>query len=286
MKFDDLQDKAKLELLKTIMDKFHKGEFTKLEMKKVCQSIGNLAPVCQYLDNEPTPGELFVQKYGKIANPPPVILFPGLGGSGIQARLHKTSVPLFYCFKTWDWFGLWVQLYQGILSQPCWLENLSITYYPNNNTYGDEKGIDTRPYDFGGLNGVNKLDHFDDPLGLTDYYQHIITELEKVGFEAGKTIFGAPYDWRLPADFLYNSDINLDGKTFHQDLEDLVELAYTKSGFQKVNFVTHSMGGPTSLFFLNRQSTEWKQKYLATLKLNSDRKWIVLDKSEEKEVEI
>ncbi len=32
--------------------------------------------------------------------------------------------------------------------------------------------------------------------------------------------------------------------------------------------------------------TQWKQKYLATLKLNSDRKWIVLDKSEEKEVEI
>jgi hypothetical protein len=31
---------------------------------------------------------------------------------------------------------------------------------------------------------------------------------------------------------------------------------------------------------------QWKQKYLATLKLNSDRKWIVLDKSEDKEVEI
>jgi Protein of unknown function (DUF2452) len=31
---------------------------------------------------------------------------------------------------------------------------------------------------------------------------------------------------------------------------------------------------------------QWKQKYLATLKLNSDRKWIILDKSEDKEVEI
>eukprot|EP01091_Cochliopodium_minus_P009662 TRINITY_DN2424_c0_g1_i1.p1 TRINITY_DN2424_c0_g1~~TRINITY_DN2424_c0_g1_i1.p1 ORF type:complete len:523 (+),score=164.49 TRINITY_DN2424_c0_g1_i1:162-1571(+) len=234
-------------------------------MKELCDALGNFAPICFDLTNEPTAADLYVEKYGKIANPPPAILFPGLGGSGIQARLHKDNTPLFYCFKTWNWFGLWVQLYQGVLAQPCWLENLGITYFPSNNTYGDTKGIDTKPHDFGGLNGVNKLDHFDDPFGLTDYYEHIIKELEKVGFVANKTIFGAPYDWRLPVDILYNTDINLDGKTFHQDLEDLVETAYIKSGQQKVNFVTHSMGGPTALYFLNRQTPEWKQKYMGNL---------------------
>jgi len=42
-----------------------------------------------------------------------------------------------------------------------------------------------------------------------------------------------------------------------------VETAYAKAGNKKVNFITHSMGGPTALYFLNKQSPEWKQKYIA-----------------------
>ena len=97
---------------------------------------------------------------------------------------------------------------------------------------------------------------------MTDYYQHIIGELEKVGFVGGKTIFGAPYDWRLPVDYLMKTDVNMDGNTYETDLVNLVETAYITSGNKKVNFVTHSMGGPTALYFLNKQSTQWKNQYV------------------------
>jgi len=138
------------------------------------------------------------------------------------------------------------------------------SYFENNNTYGQTNGVDLRPNDFGGLNGVNKLDHFDDPLGLTDYFMYMIDQLQRVGYKAGVTLFGSPYDWRLPSDFLYNYDENL-GEPFGVSLKNLVEKAYNVSGGRKVTFITHSMGGPTSVYFLNQQTQDWKDKYIGNL---------------------
>lgn len=45
-------------------------------------------------------------------------------------------------------------------------------------------------------------------------------------------------------------------------MKDLIEDTFTKTNGQKVVFITHSMGSPMTLYFLNRQSQAWKDKYI------------------------
>jgi triacylglycerol esterase/lipase EstA (alpha/beta hydrolase family) len=78
-------------------------------------------------------------------------------------------------------------------------------------------------------------------------------------------LFGAPYDWRLPVDALMAST-NLLGtnNTFETDLRLLIERAYNVSGGKRVHIVTHSLGGPTILYFLNKRTLAWKTQYVAS----------------------
>lgn len=47
------------------------------------------------------------------------------------------------------------------------------------------------------------------------------------------------------------------------DLRQLVEDTFELGGQQRVTLLVHSMGGPMSLVFLQRQTKEWKDKYIA-----------------------
>lgn len=141
---------------------------------------------------------------------------------------------------------------------------MNIQYDMASDTYSNMPGVTLKPREFGGLSGVDKLDHFDDPFDLTGYYLPIIKVLKAGGYTAGKTLFGAPYDWRLPVDVLMAST-NLLGtnNTYETDLRLLIEHAFNSTG-RRVHLVTHSLGGPTILYFLNRRTLEWKDKYIAS----------------------
>ena len=45
-------------------------------------------------------------------------------------------------------------------------------------------------------------------------------------------------------------------------MKNLVEDTYKKNGNRKVVIISHSLGGPFSLYFLNKQTQEWNDKYL------------------------
>ncbi len=93
----------------------------------------------------------------------------------------------------------------------------------------------------------------------------VIKTLRGVGYQPGQNLFGVPYDWRLPVDSLMSSTTLLGtNNTFEVDLRLLIEHAYNKTGGKRVHIVTHSMGGPTLLYFLNRRSLAWKDKYVAS----------------------
>lgn len=47
------------------------------------------------------------------------------------------------------------------------------------------------------------------------------------------------------------------------DLKQLVEETYELGGQQRITFIVHSMGGPMSLVFLQKQTKDWKEKYIA-----------------------
>jgi len=42
-----------------------------------------------------------------------------------------------------------------------------IRYNDSLDSFSDNPGVQIRPNDFGGLSGIDKLDHFDDPFDLT-----------------------------------------------------------------------------------------------------------------------
>lgn len=206
----------------------------------------------------------YLQAHGKpdASTLQPVIFFPGLGGSSLEAEIDKNYKPAWECFQKWGWWGIWINLYEALV-QTCWFDNLQATYNETTQQFNNQPGVKIRPKDFGGLEGVDKLDHFDDPFGLTDYFMPIIDALAGIGYEGGKTMFGAPYDWRLSTDDLMTSDIVGNNYTWEENVVMLVEKAFEVSG-QKSHLLSHSMGGPTVLYFLNRRTLEWKEKYVAS----------------------
>lgn len=52
---------------------------------------------------------------------------------------------------------------------------------------------------------------------------------------------------------------------FFVDMKKLVEETYALNNNQRITFVVHSMGGPMTLLFLQMQSKEWKEKYIARM---------------------
>eukprot|EP00731_Ephydatia_muelleri_P034178 Em0049g25a len=76
------------------------------------------------------------------------------------------------------------------------------------------------------------------------------------GYQRGKSIRAAPYDWRLAADQLYV-------RGYYDKVKSLIEEMYKSNGGRKVTLVAHSMGGPVTLFFLNNVVTQqWKNTYI------------------------
>lgn len=49
------------------------------------------------------------------------------------------------------------------------------------------------------------------------------------------------------------------------DVKILVEESYELCGQQRITLIVHSMGGPMALVFLQKQTKEWKDKYIAQI---------------------
>lgn len=193
---------------------------------------------------------------------PPVILLNGLAGSVFKAKLNRSSVKHFYCSKkTSDFYTLWINAEELIpgASLNCLFDNMALHYDTTTNEYSDTPGVqlDTS-VDFGGVGGLDELDPGDSVSG---YFHDIIARLELQGYQVGKDLHGAPYDWRLAPDGLKTKPI-LGGKPYFQRLQELVEDTVEKNGRAAV-VLTHSMGGPVGLSFLNSMDQGWKDKHIA-----------------------
>ena len=88
---------------------------------------------------------------------------------------------------------------------------------------------------------------------------HVVEALKARGYKSGKSLYGAPYDFRF-APGPHASDVAL---KYLKDLKELVETASKANGDQPVVVFAHSMGGLWTLYFLNQQSLEWRHRYVA-----------------------
>lgn len=66
--------------------------------------------------------------------------------------------------------------------------------------YHNQTGVEIRPYDWGGLEGVAALDP--DAPSYSGTYSELLKGLQAKGYTAKKDLFGAPFDFRLNAEAL------------------------------------------------------------------------------------
>merc|ERR1711951_15987 len=53
--------------------------------------------------------------------------------------------------------------------------------------------------------------------------------------------------------------------TYFENVKKLIETTYTDNANTQVILLTHSMGSPMMLYFLNHQTQAWKDKYIRAL---------------------
>lgn len=188
----------------------------------------------------------------------PVILIPGLAGSALEAKLHESAKPPHvYCYKNHAWYQTWLALLSMLPGeQDCWWHNMDVFYNTTSDSFYNQEGVEVRPMDFGGMKGIDYLDHDDlgNGISATAYYAPLIADLVAAGFKVGQNLFGAPYDWR-------RGDHVPD---FRANLKQLVEKAYTSNGNKQVHIVAHSMGNLQTGVFLSEMTQEWKDKFIGS----------------------
>lgn len=95
----------------------------------------------------------------------------------------------------------------------------------------------------------------------TEYMASLVEALKEIGYVDGKTLFGAPYDFRYGlAAQGHPSHV---GSKFLKDLKSLIEKASISNGGKPVILVSHSLGGLFALHLLNDQNHFfWRQKFI------------------------
>ncbi|CAG2203406.1 LYPLA3 [Mytilus edulis] len=194
----------------------------------------------------------------KILNP--VILVPGDGGSQIEAKLNKTTANPFCYRHTEGYYNLWVnqeELFPHTIT--CFTDNMRLVYDKQKHVTRNSPGVETRIPGWGETQTVEWLDpeHVDDILSdgwkSTSYFSSIVNALVEWGYERNVSVRAAPYDFRKAAN---------EFDDFYKSFKALVEETYALNNNTKVVLVGHSMGNPTTLYFLNHQLQSWKDKFI------------------------
>jgi len=191
------------------------------------------------------------------AGAPPVVLVPGLTGSGLEEQMDNAPMPHFWCTSDTGgkWMRVWVQISQVAPgNKACLLSRLQLTYDAAKDEYSNLPGVKLRAVDFGGVGGITELDP---GVSATKEFNAMIEHLQKKhGYEVGKNLHGAPYDFRLAGDAHTAAKNGVGG--YYPQLKKLIEDTVKANGKRAV-VVSHSLGCPTMLFFFRRfVSEEWR----------------------------
>nr|XP_034172371.1 phospholipase A2 group XV-like isoform X2 [Osmia lignaria] len=181
----------------------------------------------------------------------------GDGGSQVEAKLNKTTVVHYVCEKTSnDYFNIWLNLELLVpLVIDCWIDNMKLNYDNVTRTTRNQDGVDIRIPGWGDPFVVEYLDPSKASPGV--YFKDIGNMLvDNLGYIRNYSLRGAPYDFRKGPN---------ENEEFFIKLKTLVEETYIMNKQVPVTLLAHSMGGPMTLIFLQRQSQEWKDKYINRL---------------------
>ncbi|CAH8869425.1 unnamed protein product [Trichobilharzia szidati] len=172
----------------------------------------------------------------------PVILIPGLGGAQAYCELKAQKSTI---------FSVWLNLLYLMLPEKMY--NYFALRYDQSTL--DAQDTDTCRVVFPGWGHTSTVEYLQNSgFRFFNYFGSLVQTLtmDKY-FVKNFTIRAAPYDFRrLPYE---NSD-------FMERLKLLVEETYENGQQRPVVLIGHSMGSLYTLNFLNKQTKEWKQKYV------------------------
>ncbi|KAH9528645.1 hypothetical protein DERF_002567 [Dermatophagoides farinae] len=181
-------------------------------------------------------------------------LVPGDGGSQLEAKLNKSSVPHYFCDRqTMDYFSVWLNLELLVpFIIDCWVDNMKLIYDNRTRTTHDNDGVQIRVPGFGNTTTVEYVDP--SRLPISGYFgrmvEHFVVDF---GYERGQNIRGAPYDFRKAPNELQD---------YLKSVKKLIEQTYRMNGERRVAIICHSMGCLVMLKFLNDQQQKWKDHYV------------------------
>ncbi|KAM9067127.1 lysosomal phospholipase A and acyltransferase isoform 1-T1 [Sarcophilus harrisii] len=183
---------------------------------------------------------------------PPVVIVPGDLGNQLEAKLDKPTVVHYLCSKKTDsYFTLWLNLELLLpVIIDCWIDNIKLIYNRTTRTTHSPDGVDVRIPGFGDTFSVEYLDPSKVAVGA--YFSTLVESLASWGYKRGHDVRAAPYDWRRAPN---------ENKYYFQALREMIEKMYEEYG-SPVVLVVHSMGNMYTLYFLNHQSQDWKDKYI------------------------
>lgn len=173
-----------------------------------------------------------------------------------MAKLNKSSSPHYWCYAhTSDYYLLWLNLDILITeSLRCFVDNMKLHYNITSRTSYNTPGVDIVVPNFGQTEPVETLS--DDWLQrYTQYFRPLVNKLQtKAGYMRNKNIYGAPYDFRRAPNEL---------GALLTNLTQLTERAFRENGNVSVTIVAHSYGCPLTLYWLQRRSQAWKNRYIS-----------------------
>lgn len=164
----------------------------------------------------------YVRNLTKPTNPLcPVIIIPGLGATTIYGSWNNDGFK-----KIW----------------------------PSSDEYKDKIGIINNDGKLSNINGVKTIL---DSFGSHDFgvpTEKLIETLKAMGYESGKNMFGAGYDFRKITD---EEEIN----SWCMSLTNLIEKTCSLTG-KRVVLIGHDMGCQIVNYYLVKSLKEWKDRYI------------------------
>eukprot|EP00246_Nothoceros_aenigmaticus_P012193 TRINITY_DN3658_c0_g1_i1.p1 TRINITY_DN3658_c0_g1~~TRINITY_DN3658_c0_g1_i1.p1 ORF type:complete len:493 (-),score=41.54 TRINITY_DN3658_c0_g1_i1:85-1563(-) len=192
---------------------------------------------------------------------PPVVLVPGAGGNQLEIKLtDKYKAGSFWCrfYNRSDYFRVWLDVLSLVPPfTSCFAERMQLLYDPASDTFRNNDGVEARVPYFSSTQGLQYLDPTFKSVSI--YMQSLVAALENEGYVDGQSLFGAPYDFR----YALGPNTSEVARTYHRDLKNLIESAYSSNANRKVVLVAHSLGGLWILCFLNQQSEAWLHNFIS-----------------------
>lgn len=128
------------------------------------------------------------------------ISVPGVGGNQLKATLNKPSAVHWFCFKTADEFTIWLDPSLVVIPEisDCWVDNIQLIYDDVTRTTSSPPGVSTTLPPFGQPEYMEWIDPsvYTRNYDFGAYFTYIADSLVSNGYVRGRTLFGAPYDFR------------------------------------------------------------------------------------------